>query len=208
MSVVGISSSSSYQIGGLQNQQNNYQSLPSGSEGRGSSFRRNKLSAIRYRGFLVASGTLLVVPWDCIQKLLRPSLTGGRFSFLSVHHLLQRDFPLMRARWVNHNPHIQLPEGLQTTVAMWWPGRYYWVSTIRCSYDLATALLPSFDSAHKTQYLTEIIRCDKTGWIKRMDVIYYQKGHKTLEEAKAEHERTVNRLAAGKLTFEHRLQHR
>jgi hypothetical protein len=108
----------------------------------------------------------------------------------------------MRAKWIDHNPHVQLPEGLQTIGAMWWPGRYYWVSTVPTRPHGLSVLLPSLDSTTQPQYITQVFRCDKTGYVKRINHVHYQEEYKTLQEAKAGHERVVEQLAARKLNLQ------
>lgn len=56
------------------------------------------------------------------------------------------------------------------------------------------------DQPSPVEYLTQVFRCDRTGWVRNMETAYYEAEYQTLEDAKAGHERTVTALASGKLT--------
>jgi lysyl-tRNA synthetase class I len=101
---------------------------------------------------------------------------------------------------------MDLPNGLQTVIATWWPWKYYWVSTIkldqhspigRLTRSLKTGVYS--DEPLPEQYVTQVFRCDSIGWVKNMEIVYYEAEYNTVEDAKAGHEQTVNALASGNL---------
>ena len=93
----------------------------------------------------------------------------------------------MRARWIQHDRSMELPEGTKTVVAMWWPGVYYLVSTI------------GTEAEPQRRYLTEVFRCHRDGFPKSLDDRYFLREHEDLERAKVGHAAAVQALAAGEL---------
>jgi len=93
----------------------------------------------------------------------------------------------VRARWVQHDRSMELPQGTKTVVARWWPGVYYLVSTM------------GTDSEPQRRYVTEVFTCYKDGFPKSLERRYYRKEYEDLEQAKAGHVAAVQALAAGQL---------
>ena len=112
----------------------------------------------------------------------------------------------MRARWVLETPNPETPSVGSAVVASWWPGRYYWISTIQLD---PTSPLRRMTEALNTRrpydqvkvpdaYLTSVYRC-KTN----LGGIYgdplYQCEYATFSEAKEGHKKALLSLTNGSL---------
>ena len=114
----------------------------------------------------------------------------------------------MRARWVSNYPEPKLPMVGQAIVAGWWPWSYYWVSTIAMDWDSPLGKLTRsletgnyYQESLPEQYLTQVFRCDRSGSVKNMRIIYYEREYSSLNDAKLGHESTIAQLAEGKLAL-------
>ncbi len=120
----------------------------------------------------------------------------------------------MRARWVSERPNPELPTIVgQAIVASWWPGKYYFVSTIQVPSSSPLALLAQ-SLINNTPYeevkpgldvfITQVFRCDENGWAESFDNPLYEREYVGLAQAKLGHSEVVDLLAAGKLTLRRR----
>ena len=91
----------------------------------------------------------------------------------------------MRARWVQHDRSMELPQGTKSIVATWWPGIYYLVFTF------------GPEVAPEKRYVTKIFRCYKDGFPRSLQYRFYRSEYETVEQAKTGHATAVEKLAAG-----------
>lgn len=110
----------------------------------------------------------------------------------------------MKARWVSRLPTPELPIVAQATIAKWWPGNYYWVSTFemdrasplrKLTRSLTTGTYS--DEPLPQEFVTQVFRCDRHGFVKSFDDPIHQKTYKDLEGAKLGHEETVRLVELG-----------
>src|SRR5579872_1263770 len=114
----------------------------------------------------------------------------------------------MRARWVSEQPRPE-PETIgRAIIASWWPTTYYWLSTIRLDADSPTLRLaeairlnrPYEDVQLSAEvYVTNVYRCSRIGVIRGNPL--YERQYGTSMEAQQGHRETLEKLAAGRLTF-------
>jgi len=93
----------------------------------------------------------------------------------------------LRARWVQHDRSMELPQGTKTIVATWWPGVCYLVST------LGTEAEP------QRRYVTEVFRCYKDRFPKSLDYYYCRSEYEDLEQANLGTLPLCRRLLLGQL---------
>ncbi|MGH9932144.1 MAG: hypothetical protein ACREA9_23325 [Pyrinomonadaceae bacterium] len=115
----------------------------------------------------------------------------------------------MKARWIAHlNPNPQLPIIGQTLVASWWPGRYYFISTIAGDPSSPMSRLThaiehggsSEDAKPPQTYITGVFRSSKDFIPKSSDPLY-EREYADLESARSGHAEIVSLLEQGRLTF-------
>jgi hypothetical protein len=118
----------------------------------------------------------------------------------------------MRARWVSPRPRPELPIVGQALVASFWPGRFYFVSTMQLdpsspSSKLARSL--ELGIAYNNvppgpdEYITQIFRCNKHMIIKSFDDPLFERRYSTLPQALIGHNEAVDLLSKGKLKLSH-----
>ncbi len=92
----------------------------------------------------------------------------------------------MRVRWVSPRPSPELPIVGQAIVATWWPGRYYFVSTIQLDLSAPIRRLTEITSksVRTDAFVTNVYRCDKHGWCGDKPFLF-ERTYETLREAEA-----------------------
>jgi hypothetical protein len=118
----------------------------------------------------------------------------------------------MRCRWVKRNLSVQLPLVGQSIVAMWWPGRYYWVSTIQLDRDSPLAKLTqslkegTHSDAPPPTFVTQVFKCDAHGFVKSLWDLslgdpepLYEQTYDDLAAAKLGHEETARLIELGRI---------
>jgi hypothetical protein len=114
----------------------------------------------------------------------------------------------MRARWVLHNPSPEIPIIGQARVATWWPGRYYFVSTIqldsssplhRLTESIRQGVPYAEASLGPNTYVTQVFKCTKDGIVRSFKEPLYEREYSDLSAARAGHKRTVDLLEQGRL---------
>ena len=115
----------------------------------------------------------------------------------------------MRRRWVCRPPEPELPVIGQAIIASWWPWIYYWVSTVEIDQtEPLGRLWRSFETGVYSedpvpeQFVTQVFRCNRSGWVKDMRTVYYQREYSTLEEAQSGHEEVLSGLTEGSLILQ------
>jgi hypothetical protein len=110
----------------------------------------------------------------------------------------------MKARWVSHNPSPRMPLVAQTRVAMWWPGKYYFVTTMKVDRTtplsrLTESIRELFPQAADTpiaEYVTAVSRTNKDGAL--TSGVFYQRQYSELSEAREGHKSVVAALEDGR----------
>jgi hypothetical protein len=114
----------------------------------------------------------------------------------------------MRARWVLHSPSPEIPIVGQARVATWWPGRYYFVSTIqldsssplhRLSESIKQGVPYDEATLGPDRYVTQVFRCTRDGIVKSFAEPLYQLEYADELAARAGHKHTVDLLEQGRL---------
>jgi len=117
----------------------------------------------------------------------------------------------MRARRVLHVGSSRVGLVGQTIVAHWWPGKYYFVSTIQidsssASSRLTRSLKTGVDymdvKPEPDVFVTNIFKCDKNGRVKPGDSPLYEQEYSDLNQAKLGHKEIVDLLAEGRLKLQ------
>jgi len=97
----------------------------------------------------------------------------------------------MRARWVSRNPSPELPIVGQAKIASFWPGRFYFVSTVQLnSSNALNKLSRSLQgvehndiSAGPNKFITQVFRCNKDMFVKSFDDPLFERVYSTLPQA-------------------------
>lgn len=105
----------------------------------------------------------------------------------------------MRPRWIDDDPHPNLPRVGTTVIAKWRPWVYYLISTIHVDGSSPLARLMNsietgipFDRApNRLAYLTQVVRCSRLGVAKSWDRPLFEAQYETLDEARTGHKRAV-----------------
>ena len=88
----------------------------------------------------------------------------------------------MRARWAqNLHEWPELPIVQQTLISSWLPWKYYYASTVQVS----------------SGYVTQIFRCNKSGWPRSLDNPLLEWEYFGLDEAIAGHKEAVRKFTKG-----------
>jgi len=114
----------------------------------------------------------------------------------------------MRARWVSQRPSPVIPIVGQAIVASFFPGRFYFVSTIQLDSSSPLSKLtrsielkvPYNDVPPvPDDFVTQVFRCNKDGWVKSFDHPLFEKIYSDLSQARNGHNEAVELLSQGKL---------
>lgn len=116
----------------------------------------------------------------------------------------------MHARWVLEHPSPELPTVGQAIGASWWPGRYYWVSTVQLDPSNPLMQLVAKSKSIMTgepmvpaseKFVTNVYRCDREGWVpeKEYGQPLYERMYENLGAAKHGHAQAVALLTQGVL---------
>jgi len=118
----------------------------------------------------------------------------------------------MRARWVSHNPSQESEIIGQAHIASFWPGLFYFVSTIKLDSSSPLSKLTrsiKLGIAYNDvplgpdEFITQVFRCNKGMIVKSIDDPLFEKEYSTLSEARIGHTETVDLLSKGKLKLSH-----
>ena len=118
----------------------------------------------------------------------------------------------MRARWVSHNPSPNSEIIGQTQIASFWPGRFYFVSTIqldssspisKLSRSIELGIAYNDAPPGPDEFITQVFRCNKDMMVRSFDDPLFEKVYSTLSEARIGHSDTVDLLSKGKLKLSH-----
>lgn len=109
----------------------------------------------------------------------------------------------MKARWVSHNPSPDIPLVAQTRVAMWWPGKYYLVSTMEVDHaaplhrltESIRELFPQVDDKPLPEFVTLVSRTNKDGAL--TSGVLYERQYSEISEAREGHRSVVAALEDG-----------
>jgi hypothetical protein len=114
----------------------------------------------------------------------------------------------MRARWVSQRPSPKLPIIGQTHIASFWPGKYYFVSTIKLDQDSPLSKLTrslelnvAFNDVPlgPDEFITQVFSCNKYMIPKSFDNPLFEIKHPTLSQAQIWHDFAVEIISAGKI---------
>lgn len=114
----------------------------------------------------------------------------------------------MRARWVSQRPSPVIPIVGQAIIASFFPGRFFCVSTIQLDASSPLSKLtrsiklkvPYNDiPPEPDDFVTQIFRCDKHGWVKSVEHPLFEKNYSNLLQARDGHNEAVVLLSQGKL---------
>jgi hypothetical protein len=114
----------------------------------------------------------------------------------------------MKARWILRYPSLELPIVGQAIVARWWPGRYYFVSTIQIDSSSPLSQLTqsiqqgvSYGKAVPTpdKYVTQVFKCDKDGFVRSSQNSLYEREYSEVQVAHTGHETILRLLEQGNL---------
>ena len=92
----------------------------------------------------------------------------------------------MRVIWVNPSPDSRIIG--QAQIASFWPGLFYFVSTVQCS----------------DEFVTQVFKCNKDMIVESISDPLFEKIYSTLSEAQTGHSYTVDLLLKGKLKLSHK----
>jgi hypothetical protein len=123
----------------------------------------------------------------------------------------------MHVRWVSHNSSPELPIVGQAKIASFWPGRFYFVSTVQHQLHSSSPLSKltrdlrslqpgaSYNEVPLEQdmFITQIFRCNKHGWVKSFDDPLFEREYSSLSQARIGHNEAIDLLSKGKLKLSH-----
>jgi hypothetical protein len=110
----------------------------------------------------------------------------------------------MRPRWINDDPAPRPPRIATTVIARWRPWRYYLVSTIQLDEaSQMQRLIGSLEAGvplgsappRPDCFVTQVVRCDRTGFAKSWDRPLLELEWDTVDEARLGHQRAVHLFA-------------
>ena len=90
----------------------------------------------------------------------------------------------------------------QAIVADWLPWLYYLVSTIQVgpSHSPLAKLTEAISGEPQSErYLTQVFRCDKIGFVRDMDTVFYEREYSSFSQARKGHAEILSKLFEGRL---------